>query len=163
MKSRMWQILTLILCLTLVGTAFAAEKVEKKKKPKEYTASLSGKENVPPVDTSAKGKAVFKMNDEMDGIDYSIDVNLMENITGAHVHAAPKGKNGPVVVNLLEGEAEGEVEGNLVEGVILDMDFVGPLEGKPLTDFIKLIEKGEAYVVIHTEQNPKGEIRGIIK
>jgi CHRD domain len=36
----------------------------------------------------------------------------------------------------------------------------GPLEGKQITDLVKLIEEGRAYTNVHTEQNPDGEIRG---
>ena len=36
----------------------------------------------------------------------------------------------------------------------------GPLAGKRISDLIKLIEDGKAYVNVHTDQNPDGEIRG---
>jgi hypothetical protein len=38
----------------------------------------------------------------------------------------------------------------------------GPLAGKQITDLIKMIKDGNAYVNVHTVQNPNGEIRGQI-
>lgn len=163
MRGKIVKVATLIMCLMVAATAFGAEKAGKDKKLKSFTAVMSGKEVVPSVDTSAKGKAVFTLNDELDGINYSIDVSKMENVTSAHIHQGAKGKNGPPIVSLLEGQPDGEVEGNLVEGVILEMDLIGPLEGKPLEALIELLEKGNTYVNIHTEKNPNGEIRGSIK
>jgi CHRD domain len=32
-----------------------------------------------------------------------------------------------------------------------------------LSDLITLMENGQAYVNVHTEQNPEGEIRGTIE
>ena len=47
-------------------------------------------------------------------------------------------------------------------GYITSSDLVGPLKGKQISDLVKLINDGEAYVNVHTETNPKGEIRGQI-
>ncbi len=38
----------------------------------------------------------------------------------------------------------------------------GPLKGKQISDLVKIMEDGNAYTNVHTEQNPKGEIRGQI-
>jgi len=37
---------------------------------------------------------------------------------------------------------------------------VGPLQEKQLNDVVALMQNGTAYVNVHTEQNPQGEIRG---
>jgi hypothetical protein len=42
-------------------------------------------------------------------------------------------------------------------------NLVGPLQGKQLSDLIALLQNGQAYVNVHTEQNPNGEIRGTIE
>lgn len=155
-----------LLVLSVFATAaspLGADEGKKAEEPKKYSATLSGKEVVPAVNTEAKGTAIFTMNEELDGINYSIDVSNLKNVTGAHIHKGKRGLNGPVVLALIEGKAEGEVEGNLVEGVILEMDLEGPLQGKSLDDLIKLFRNKEAYVQIHTEEHPKGELRGVIK
>jgi hypothetical protein len=41
-------------------------------------------------------------------------------------------------------------------------NFVGPLQGKQLNDLVALMQNGTAYVNVHIEQNPQGEIRGTV-
>jgi CHRD domain len=36
------------------------------------------------------------------------------------------------------------------------------MQGSPFRDIIRALERGEAYVNVHTEENPNGEIRGQI-
>jgi hypothetical protein len=57
----------------------------------------------------------------------------------------------------------GPVTGDLTEGSITSASLVGPLQGKQLSDLIALMQNGQAYVNVHTEQNPNGEIRGTIE
>ena len=38
----------------------------------------------------------------------------------------------------------------------------GQMQGSPFRDIIKAVKIGEAYVNVHTEKNPNGEIRGQI-
>jgi hypothetical protein len=54
------------------------------------------------------------------------------------------------------------VTGQLAEGHITPANFVGPLQGKQLDDLIALMQNETAYVNVHTEQNPQGEIRGTV-
>jgi hypothetical protein len=53
--------------------------------------------------------------------------------------------------------------GELTEGSITSANLVGPLQGKQLSDLITLMQNGQAYVNVHTEQSPDGEIRGTIE
>jgi hypothetical protein len=52
--------------------------------------------------------------------------------------------------------------GTLSKGNLKAADLTGPLAGKALSDLIKEIEAGNAYVNVHTTQHPDGEIRGQI-
>jgi hypothetical protein len=54
------------------------------------------------------------------------------------------------------------VTGQVSEGQITPANFVGPLQGMQLDDLISLMQNGQAYVNVHTEQNPQGEIRGTV-
>jgi hypothetical protein len=54
------------------------------------------------------------------------------------------------------------VTGQISEGQITPANFVGPLQGMQLDDLISLMQNGSAYVNVHTEQNPQGEIRGTV-
>ncbi|HZI70515.1 MAG TPA: CHRD domain-containing protein, partial [Nitrososphaeraceae archaeon] len=54
----------------------------------------------------------------------------------------------------------GPKNGMLSQGNITSNDLVGPLKGKQMSDLVKLINDGQAYANVHTQPNPKGEIRG---
>jgi hypothetical protein len=55
------------------------------------------------------------------------------------------------------------VNGELTDGFITSADLMGPLQGRQMSDLIALMQNGTAYVNVHTEQNPDGEIRGTIE
>jgi hypothetical protein len=48
----------------------------------------------------------------------------------------------------------------LFQGDMKEDDLQGPLDGKEITDLVKLMSNESAYVNILTEKNPNGEIRG---
>jgi CHRD domain len=54
------------------------------------------------------------------------------------------------------------VGGQIAEGQFNSANFAGPLQGRQLDDLIALRQNGTAYVNVHTEQNPQGEIRGTV-
>ncbi|HJS64439.1 MAG TPA: CHRD domain-containing protein, partial [Nitrososphaeraceae archaeon] len=47
-------------------------------------------------------------------------------------------------------------------GTINSLDLQGTLKGRNISDLITLMESGDAYVNVHSESNPDGEIRGQI-
>jgi hypothetical protein len=57
----------------------------------------------------------------------------------------------------------GEFTGVLGEGVFTAANFVGPLAGKTLADLMTAIRENRAYVNVHTQQFPGGEIRGALQ
>ena len=58
---------------------------------------------------------------------------------------------------------EGKFSGLLAKGTITDKDLIGPLAGKTVADLVAMIKDGGAYVNVHTDKYPDGEIRGQIK
>ena len=71
--------------------------------------------------------------------------------------------NGPIVVNLfIPSGPTGKLSGTLAQSSINSTSLIGPLSGKQMPDLIKLINTGNAYVNVHTSQNPPGEVRGQI-
>jgi hypothetical protein len=139
-----------------------------------FTAHLAGSGEVPARDTLAQGQATFHLND--DGtISYKLIVANIDNVFAAHIHLAPEGVNGPIVVPLFNAPpAGGRVDGVLVaDGTITAASLTGPLAGHPLSDLIAAIEAGNTYVNAHTNDGvpppdtgpgdfPGGEIRGQI-
>lgn len=134
---------------------------------RNFVAPLSGDQEFPPVDTNATGVAHFQLNHDGTALSYRLNVANIEGVLMAHIHAGERGVNGPVVVWLYPDEPppqliEGRTDGTLATGTITAADLVGPLEGGTFEDLLELILSGDAYVNVHTEDNPGGEIRGQI-
>jgi prepilin-type processing-associated H-X9-DG protein len=129
----------------------------------QYTAELTGEEEVPPVDTSASGSANIVF---VDGHSrwFLLTVRRVRGLTGpatgAHIHLGPVGVNGPVVVDYSTGVLLDT--GFLAINLHTDEDLAGPLEGMTLQDLKDVIDEGNGYINVHTELNPGGEIRGQI-
>ena len=129
-----------------------------------FTVELSGNEEVPPLQTDAKGSAELTAP-HFDNIGYSVNVSKIAKVTMAHIHSGKIGENGPIVVTLFKTETPSTepINGNLVSGNITNANLEGPMAGKTLIDLTKSMELGETYVNVHTEEHPNGEIRGQIK
>ena len=129
----------------------------------KFTAKLTGKDEVPPKDTKANGTAEFNLSADGKMMTYMVNVMNIDKVTMAHIHSGKAGENGPVVVWLYNSTTpSGPINGMLSQGNTTANDLVGPLKGKQMSDLVKLINDGQAYANIHTESNPKGEIRGQI-
>ncbi len=132
--------------------------------PHTFKAYLSGKQVVPSVMTQAKGEAVFKLEKDGTELAYTLKDTGIENVTSAHIHFGYKGKNGAPVINLFTGpKKEGKFSGVLSRGMITAKDLHGSLQGKTISDVVKMIKDGELYVNVHTDKYPDGEIRGQIR
>lgn len=124
-----------------------------------FTASLSGQNEVPPTQSLATGTAEFSPS--TDQVEFLLNAANIQNFTAAHIHLAPQGQNGPIVVTLVGLPAPTD-QYSLDGKAFTAEDLEGPMQGKPLTDLISEINNGNTYVNIHTTQNPNGEIRGQI-
>lgn len=131
---------------------------------KEFTTSLSGAEEVPPVATNAAGTAELKVGGSSTNstLSYRVTVKDIDNVTAAHLHLAPKGSNGPVVVTLYNATAPADdfPGGVLAEGIITSDMLTGPMTGMGVDDLVDKIRAGEIYANVHTTEYPGGEIRG---
>src|ERR671914_75909 len=132
----------------------------------DFDARLTGASEVPPVQTNASGFADLDV--EMEGgqrvVDYHLYVSNIDRVTQAHIHQGNGSENGPIIVPLFNTSTPtGPVTGQLAEGHITPANFVGPFQGMQLDDLIALMQNGTAYVNVHTEQNPQGEIRGTVQ
>lgn len=143
--------------LIAVGAATAANRT--------FHAHATGDQEVPAATTLAQGQANFKLSDDGTALSYKLNVANLDGIRFAHIHLGAAGSNGPVVAFLLQPQSPttGRVNGTLAEGVITAADLVGPLAGRPLSDLLAALESGNAYVNVHTDTYPGGEIRGQIR
>jgi hypothetical protein len=145
-----------VVFLSSIGAA--AEKAVNR-----FKADLGGRQVIPAVRTAARGEAVFHLGDS-GKMEYTLTVHDIENVTAAHIHEGRKTRNGPPAVLLFTGPMKtGRFSGVLAEGTITPEKMVGPLKGKTVDSLVEMIKRGEAYVNVHTEKFPDGEIRGQIQ
>jgi hypothetical protein len=112
----------------------------------DVKVTLSGDQEVPAVKTEAKGSGTISVKDDKT-VGGSVTFSGLAP-TAAHIHEAPAGKNGGVIIPLTK------------QG---DNTFVVPA-GAKLTDAqYESFKKGDLYVNVHTAANPGGEIRAQIK
>jgi len=135
-----------------------------------FAANLSGKNIVPPTNSTATGTATFSVNPN-GNMSYQVDAMNINKVIGVPVSL----KNGTELAELLNLYATtgggnrqqsaiptGPVNGPLTSGVITADKLDGPLFGKSVTDLVNLIKSGSAYVTVRTTPNQHGEIRGQI-
>lgn len=133
-----------------------------------FRTHLQGDNEVPAVETNAQGQAIFKVSSDGNSIHYKLIAANIENVFMAHIHNAPVGQNGGIVVWLYPPAPpsqliDGRFQGVLAEGTITADDLMGSLEGQTLDDLIEEMKAGNTYVNVHTLQNGGGEIRGQIE
>jgi hypothetical protein len=137
------------------NTAFAQQQ--------HFSAKLSGTNEVPPLTSKSSGIATFDLNAAGTQMKYTLNVTNIDKVIAAHIHKGSSTVNGPIVVNLfIPSGPTGKVNGTLAQSSINSTSLIGPLQGKQMPDLIKLINSGNAYVNVHTSQNPPGEVRGQI-
>jgi hypothetical protein len=117
-----------------------------------FTAKLSGKDEVPPVNTQATGTAQFQLSSDGKEINYDLTTTNLNGFMMAHIHQGKSGENGQPITTPLQ----------MGKGKITSSDLQGPLAGKQISDLVDLMKNGGAYVNVHTQQNQNGEIRGQI-
>jgi len=113
---------------------------------KQLNATLSGSQEVPPVNSAGQGKAMLSLNTATKQLTWKISYSgLSGDAAAAHIHgpAAP-GANAGVVVNLGASGVKNPLEGS---ATLTDAQIADLLAGKD-------------YVNIHTAANKGGEIRG---
>lgn len=121
------------------------------------------------IETNASGRATFEIPPDDHRIHYTIDAEWLCYATQAHIHLGGEGEDGPVVAWLYPEEGqepqtiEGRFDGTLAEGTFTGDDLVGPLEGADAGEIVSALIEGDAYVNVHTEEHPGGEIRGQIR
>jgi hypothetical protein len=134
-----------------------------------FTATLTGANEVPPVTTPATGSATFTLVGSQ--LIYTITVSNLQNPILAHIHLAPAGQNGPVRLNLC---GTGDPQPACTSGTsVLATGTNGTTVGDPpitFDDLLSAMRTGGAYVNVHTNLpgctpgdpgcNPGGEIRG---
>ncbi len=147
-----------------LSVGIAAQEVARFNHHQNFRTRMKGDFEVPPVATEALGISLFRYAQDSAGVYFILGVNHIQDVTAAHIHLAPPGENGPVVVPLFMGPLrEGNFVGPLNRGMITADQLTGPLAGMTIQDLVMEMEKGNTYVNVHTSAHPAGEIRGQIR
>lgn len=151
------------LCLLAVTTTLFAGAPGGQPAQRAFRALLTGAEEVPPVETDGSGVFVARTNADETELHYILVATGLENIRFSHIHIAPLGVNGPVTTFLFHPMEPVTVNGLLARGTITSDDLIGPLAGMTIADLLDEMRSGNAYVNVHTDDHPSGEIRGQIQ
>ena len=118
------------------------------------TGNLSGTQEVPAVVTAATGTATLVYDSITSTFSLNISVTglTVGDITAFHLHLAPIGQNGAIVVDLSGG---GMFFADVGGGTITSQGAGIPY---PANQAVALLNGG-AYLNIHTTAYPTGEIR----
>lgn len=132
-------------------------------------ATMTGAEEVPPVETDAVGRALFLVDRDREAVRFIVFAVRIEGVTEAHVHLAPRGENGAPVAFLFDFDDEPLNVGTAEEGTRRGFVAAGRITQDDLLpadltigELIDALETGGAYVNVHTLVNRAGEIRGQI-
>lgn len=168
------RVLTLAIAIAALLPALSACGDDEPASPAtEFTATLNGENEVPPVPTTATGTATLSLDG--DQITYTVEVEDLENAVVAHIHIAQEGENGPIQLNLC-GTPPPPVLPPCVSGTgELASGTNGTIVGTITFDsLVSAMRTGGAYVNVHTdngdaEENTgpgdmiSGEIRGQVE
>ena len=140
---------SIIVLLTFAFTSsFAFASYEKL----EYKARFKS------LETGAYGE--FSLEEKNNGaLKYEFEVKNIQNLTKAHIHLGERGENGPAIFTIVSGINKSAHEFEK-EGFISDKDLIvkDGFNGT-VADLIRIIKEGKAYVNVHTEKYPSGEMR----
>jgi hypothetical protein len=125
------------------------------------TASLTGSEENPGINTGAFGSATITVDLAARAVSYRVEVfNLPSGATASHIHVGGVGTTGPIIVNFAPPlTASNDFS---FAGTVPDAQFVmRPEQGiRSADDVFQAILGGNTYVNVHSSANPSGEVRG---
>jgi hypothetical protein len=115
---------------------------------RKFKVLMTGAEEVPgPGDPDGSGIAVLRLNPGTEQVCFQLFVeDILLPASAAHIHEAPAGVAGPVVVGLAAPDANGEASGCV---------------SAPREEILEIIaEPEEYYVNVHNSEFPGGAVRG---
>jgi hypothetical protein len=142
-----------VLTLAIATAAFAAAVVPALAAVEDAVleAKLKGKEEVPgPGDNDGSGLAQLETKIKKGKLCYLVEYEGIETANAAHVHKAPKGEDGKIVIPLFEESTESPAE-----------DCIKVSKERILKKLVK--SPADFYVNVHNGEFPDGAIRGQLK
>ena len=160
---------TRYLTLIVIGAALASliviganGLIDVNGQKEKYRVKLLGKNEVPKVNSTAKGSASFKSKKDI--LTWKINVTGLSNTTGAQLYLGNKSSKGDIIVDLMKSGNQSKTPlGFLMNGKISAADLKGPMQGKTVMDLKSAMNNSQTYVNILTSAHPDGELRGPVK
>lgn len=110
-------------------------------------AELVGDKEVPgPGDIDGTGEAKVRIHEDKNELCVDLETEYIDRASAAHIHHAPAGSSGAVVVPLSVPDEDGEID----ECVQVDKELLKAIKENPQ----------DYYVNVHTNPYPNGAIRG---
>ena len=139
-------LLAAIVALTIAGPASAAKLGGADQGGRQLTTTLTGAQEVPgPGDPDGTGFAAVTVNPGQGLVCYELSVSGIAPATGAHIHEAPPGEAGDIVVEL-QPPTDGSSGGCIDVGRALAKEI--------------LQDPSDYYVNVHNKEFPAGALRG---
>ena len=151
----------------LAASLLAASAAHSQTEP--FSASLSGAEEVPPINTS--GTAAFEMRIQPGTITFSLTFSdLSSPLAVAHLHFAPSKVAGGVMIFLCGGGSQPAcpaATSGTITGTITAANVTGPtvqgISPGDLDSALEAVRDGLSYANMHTTNFGGGEIRGQVR
>jgi CHRD domain len=128
-------LISFVLVVVLAGETFLIHAQNQTK----YAAKLIRKSVVPPVNTTAAGRAIIFIDNNW--VWWTLNVTGTTDPTMAQIHMGKRGANGLIVsdmLNLLKSpKIENTTERTIITGNISASDLQGPMKGKTFADGLK--------------------------
>ena len=151
--------------LVATGSAIAQQ-------PIHLTATLLGFEEVPAISSFGVGTFTATLNEDLDELTYELGYSgVGGTVTQAHIHIAQRWVNGGIMVflcsNLGNGPpgtqacpAAGTIEGSITAANIVSSAAGQGVRAGNFYRFQRALRQDVAYVNVHSDRHPGGEIRG---
>jgi CHRD domain len=119
------------------------------------TGTFSGSVEVPTGDAGASGTALIRLNPAEGLVCFKLVVRGADTLTAAHIHQAPAGQAGPVVVPLATpAGTAGDSSVQQSKGCVsADPNLIRAIKANP----------GQFYANVHNKQFPAGVVRAQLK
>jgi len=144
-------LLASLTCSLLVLTAATASGTVSNSGPLtgSFTVGLSGAQEVPPADPDGSGTAQVRLEVLNNRVCYALRVANIAPSTVAHIHNAPAGVNGPIVVDFVAPTLRASG------------GCTSPRASAPSDTVQNIINHPEQYYVnVHNSPFPGGAVRG---
>ena len=145
----------------------------------QLRANLNGYDEVPSVNTPARGRFRATLSDDGLSIAYTLSYDGIASVVQqAHIHFAQKSVNGSIVIWLCQGATRapaavalltpecpqsGTVTGTITAANVLASAPAQQVAAGNLAAVLAAARAGSAYANVHSAVSPGGEIRGQVK